>query len=80
MTIRISKFSDPARGGRRVEVRTFSRHTTVRWSRDLTRETTLEWWKDVGTLMDPIENHVPEQPASFAKRMLQARNDARRTT
>jgi hypothetical protein len=45
----------------------------------MTREVTTEWWKDIGTVMDPIENHVPEQPASYAKKLLQAHVDAQRT-
>ena len=70
MTIRISKFSNPARGGKRVELRTFHRQTTVKWSKDLTHERTEEYWRDIGTLMDPVENHVKEQPTNKWKQRL----------
>jgi hypothetical protein len=37
-------------------------------------------WLPMGTLQPQITNHVPEQPASFAKKLLQARIDAQRST
>lgn len=69
-SIRISRYTDPETGGRKVQFRTFHRHTTVRWSKDLTRETTLEWWKDVGVLMPEVKNHVKEQPTNKWKQFL----------
>jgi len=33
-------------------------------------ETTKEVWMDVGTLMEPIENHVEEQPKSLAHKLM----------
>ena len=79
MKTRISKFSDPARGGRKIEMLTSSRHTTVMWPDGVCSETYSENWKDIGTIMEPITNHVPEQPASRAKKMLQARLDEQRS-
>ena len=72
-TIRINKRIDPARGGRQVEMLTSSRRTTVLWPDGITSETHSENWKDIGTLMEPIENHVPEQPKSRAFKLVQER-------
>ena len=68
--IRINKFSDPARGGRKVEVRTLNRRTTVVQPAGLTEETTRENWRDIGTLLDPVRNHVKEQPTNKWKQRL----------
>ena len=65
---------DPARGGRKIEMRTSSRFTTVMWPGGVCSETLSENWKDIGTLMEPITNHVPEQPASYAEKLLLARS------
>lgn len=73
--VRISKFSDPAKGGRSVEFLSSSRHTTVRWP-GYTSETHSENWIHAGVLMDPIENHVPEQPTNRWKRVLIERQRA----
>ena len=70
--LEISQFSDPARGGRRVEVLTSSRRTTVLWPGGVRSVTISENWKDIGTLMEPITNHVPEQPTSYAAKLVAA--------
>jgi len=69
-TIRISKFSNPARGGRMVEMRTAYGRSCVMQPGGLCFETTKEVWMDVGTLMEPIENHVEEQPKSLAHKLM----------
>ena len=79
-TLRVATRSNPDRGGKKVESRTFKRNTTVVLPGGLVREDTREYWKDIGTVMDTIENHVPEQPASYAKKLLQAHLDAQRNT
>ena len=79
-TTRISRFSDPARGGRRVEFRTWHSKSTVKWSRELTKETTREWWRDVGTLMDEVKDHVKEQPTNkWKQRLIDAGREAARS-
>ena len=70
--IRINKFIDPARGGRQIEMRTFSRRTTVLYPGGISQETAVDYWKDIGTMMEPITNHTPEQPASLARKIMQA--------
>ncbi len=75
--IRISKWHDSARGGRRVELRTSSSTTTVLHPGGISEETHSEKWLDVGTLMAPVTNHTPEQPKSLAEKMLQRHLDKR---
>jgi hypothetical protein len=69
-TLRITTRPDPARGGKRVETRIFSRKTYVLQPDGLIEETTVECWKDIGTIKDEVNNHVPEQPTNRYKRHL----------
>ena len=69
-TVRISRFHDSDRQGRRVEFRTFHRQTTVMYPGGIRKEVTTEYWKDVGTLREPITNYVPEQPTNRWKQRL----------
>jgi len=71
MKIRYGNFVDPARGGRKIEERISRTSSIVRHPDGVTVETTRESWLDIGTLMEPIENHVPEQPKSFAQKLLE---------
>ena len=69
-TVKISPFHDSERGGRRVRFLTFDRQTTVMEPGGLERIDTRKYYKDVGTLMGEVENHVPEQPMNRYKRVL----------
>jgi len=74
---RISIFHDPARGGRKVERLEFVRHTIVIERDGVTHETTQEWWKDIGTIMPPVQNHIKEQPTNkWKQRMIDAQRGA----
>jgi len=77
-SLRITERDDPARGGKRVEARTYSKGTTVLFPKGIRREVTTEYWKDIGTIMNPTHIHVPEQPLSLAKRLLLERIEASR--
>lgn len=68
-TVRISKFSNPETGGKRVQFRSLDRTTTVEWP-GYTTVTHKQVWRDVGTLMDEVENHVKEQPTNRWKQKL----------
>jgi len=72
MKVRYAKYSNPTRGGRMIEERILNRLTTVVFPDGVTYETRREAWLDIGTLMDPIENHVKEQPTCYAQKLLQA--------
>lgn len=74
---RISRFSDPARGGRRVELKVNDRFTTVLHPEGVTEEVHRVTWRDVGTLMDGVENHVKEQPTNrWKQRLIDAQRKA----
>ena len=76
--IRISKFNNPARGGRTVETTVLDRHTTVMQPNGICEETHRLHWKDIGTLMNPVENHVQEQPTNkWKQRLIDAQRGAR---
>ena len=68
--MRISKFSNPATGGRMVEVRVLDRHTTVIQPGGLCEETHRKHWQHVGTLMDEVKDHVKEQPTNRYKQRI----------
>ena len=68
--VRINRFSNPERGGRQVEALTFVRKTIVIERDGITHETTQEWWKDIGTIMPPVQNHIKEQPTNKWKQRL----------
>ena len=76
--IRYGQFSNPERGGRKIEERILNRHTTVVLPDGITKETTTEVWLDIGTLMEEVTNHVPEQPKSFAQKLLERHIAAQR--
>jgi len=67
--IRINRFSNPALGGRTVEFLTSERKTTVVHP-GYTAETHSQNWMHAGVLMDPVRNHVPEQPTNKWKQRL----------
>lgn len=67
--VKISKFSNPATGGKRVQFKTLDRTSTVEWP-GYTTVTHKIVWRDVGTLMDEVKNHVKEQPTNRWKQRL----------
>lgn len=75
-TIRINQFTDPARGGQQMQALTFTRRTTVLYPGGITKVTTTEYFKDIGTLMREVPNHVPEQPTNRWKQALIERERA----
>lgn len=75
--VRINEWPDRNRhGGRTVRFLTFSRKTTIMEPGGLERIDTREYWKDVGTLMPEVTNHVPEQPTNRYKQLLIERGRA----
>jgi len=69
-TLRITTRVDPARGGKRVETRVAYSKATILERNSLRTERITEVWCDIGTIMSPITNHVPEQPKSLAYKLL----------
>lgn len=67
--VRISKFSDPAKGGKRVQFSDLNRTSTVEYP-GYTKVTHTRIWRDVGVLMDEVKNHVKEQPTNRWKQRL----------
>ena len=78
MKIRYGNFVDPARGGRKIEERIKYAVSTVKHPDGITVVNTQEVWLDIGTLMEPIKNHVPEQPKSLAQKLLEAHIEKQR--
>lgn len=74
-TIRIAQYPDSDRGGRRVDKLVESSKRIIMRPGGYCEITTRELWKDIGTLMNPVLNHVPEQPKSLAHKLLQKRMD-----
>jgi hypothetical protein len=74
--VRISKFSDPARGGKRVQFKDFDRTSTVEYP-GYTKVTHTVIWRDAGVLMDEVKNHVKEQPTNkWKQRLIDAQRKA----
>lgn len=77
--VKIGRFSDPAKGGKRVQFKDLDRTSTVEYP-GYTKVTHTVIWRDVGTLMDEVTNHVEEQPTNRYKKILieRGREAARR--
>jgi len=68
--IKINGHFNTVRGGHRVEFQRTHNTATVMHRGGLRVVTTTVTHKDVGTLMAPISNHVPEQPTNKWKQYL----------